>query len=111
MMENKEHITYTVVDTKTTKTYKTTTSAIEAKREMNKGRRIEVWIKNECVAKRYERNIQEFNQYIKREKEFIAQKQAIAHEKKQARRARAAERASAGSTPCRRSTMNIRRSK
>ena len=32
MMENKEHITYTVVDTKTTKTYKTTTSAIEAKR-------------------------------------------------------------------------------
>ena len=70
--------TFSLVDTKTRKTLLTTSSARKCKRALVKGYRIDVWNENILVDIIYNKNIDDINKYVRREKEYIAKKQAAA---------------------------------
>lgn len=80
--------TFNLIDTKTRKTILTTSSARKCKREMQTGRRVDVWNGNELVETIYAKNIDDLNKYVRMEKEYIAQKQAQATLRNQRRRNR-----------------------
>lgn len=80
--------TFNLIDTKTRKTILTTSSARKCKRELQTGRRVDVWNGNELVETIYVKNIDDLNKYVRTEKEYIAQKQAQATLRNQRRRNR-----------------------
>lgn len=80
--------TFQLVDTKSRKTLLTTSSARKCKRELQTGRRVDVWNGNELVETIYAKNIDDLNKYVRMEKEYIAQKQAQATLRNQRRRNR-----------------------
>lgn len=80
--------TFNLIDTKSRKTLLTTSSARKCKRELQAGRRVDVWNGNELVETIYAKNIDELNKYVRMEKEYIAQKQAQATLRNQRRRNR-----------------------
>lgn len=81
--------TFNIVSTKSNKPILTTSSAVKCKREFAGGCRIDVWNENVLVEKIYKKNLFQIDKYIRIEKEYVAKKQQIAHEKKQRRRERA----------------------
>jgi hypothetical protein len=86
--------TFNLVDTKTRRTIITTSSARKCKRMFQAGMRIDVWSSNKLIEKIYNKNINNLYKYIQLEKQYIGEKQRIAHEKKERRRQRLAERMS-----------------
>ena len=70
--------TFSLVDTKTRKTLLTTSSARKCKKAFIKGYRIDVWNENILVDIIYNKNINDINKYVRREKEYIAKKQEAA---------------------------------
>lgn len=73
-----DYNTFSLVDTKTRKTLLTTSSARKCKKAFIKGYRIDVWNENILVDIIYNKNINDINKYVRREKEYIAKKQEAA---------------------------------
>jgi len=82
--------TFGLIDTKARKILLITSSARKCKRAFSKGHRIEVWNANKCIEVIYNRNIADFGKYIKKEKEYIANKQRKAEERNRKRKQRLA---------------------
>lgn len=67
--------TFGLVDTKTRKILLITSSARKCKKAFLKGHRIEVWNGNTLINTIYNKNLTEIDEYIKLEKQYIAEKQ------------------------------------
>ena len=80
--------TFNLIDTKSRKTLLTTSSARRCKKELVKGRRIDVWNGNALIDVIYAKNISDIDKYVRLEKEYIAQKQRKATERNKKRRER-----------------------
>ena len=78
--------TFNLIDTKSRKTILTTSSARKCKRAFVKGYRIDVWNGNTLVDVIYNKNIEDVNKYVRKEKEYIAWKQERAALRNQRRR-------------------------
>ena len=84
--------TFLVVNTRTRAVEITTNSARYAKKQLSAGRRIDIWNDGAKVRTVYYKTGNEMNEYIALEKEYVKRQQALAHERKERRRQRAAGR-------------------
>lgn len=78
--------TFGLIDTKTKKILLITSSARKCKRAFIKGRRIEVWNGNALVKKIYNKNLADIDEYIRLEKQHIANKQRKAEDRNKKRK-------------------------
>lgn len=78
--------TFCLIDTKTRKILLITSSARKCKKAFSKGYRIEVWNKNALIKTIYNKNLTEIDEYIKLEKNYIAEKQRKAEIRNQKRK-------------------------
>lgn len=85
--------TFIAQETKGGKTVIVTSSARKVKSLLTPGVRVEVWSNNQKTETIYTKTRNLLEKYIESEKDYIRKKQAIAKMKKDARRARANERA------------------
>ena len=85
--------TFIAQETKGGKTVIVTSSARKVKSLLSPGVRVEVWSNNQKTETIYTKTIALLDKYIQSEKQYIREKQAKAKLKKDARRARANERA------------------
>ena len=67
--------TFLVINTKARKTELVTSSALKASREINKGKRIEVWSENQKAQTIYATQTELMAPYIEAEREYIRMKQ------------------------------------
>lgn len=67
--------TFGLIDTKTRKILLITSSARKCKKAFVKGCRIEVWNGNSLINTIYNKNLSAIDEYIKAEKQYIAEKQ------------------------------------
>lgn len=70
--------TFVLVDTKVRKTLLVTSSARKARRELEAGKRIEVWSDNQKTQTVYSTQANKLNPYIEAEREYIRMKQVRA---------------------------------
>lgn len=84
--------TFHLYDCNLRKTILVSSSVRKCLRGLHTGRRIDVWNNNKLVEKIYCKNKEHVNKYVKLEKQYIGEKQRIAHLKKERRRKRADER-------------------
>lgn len=79
--------TFNLIDTKSKRVIITTSSARKCKKEMQTGRRIDIWNDNTLIDVIYMKNIKDINKYVELEKAYIARKQQRATERNKKRRA------------------------
>ena len=85
--------TFIAQETKGGKTIIVTSSARKVKLLLTPGVRVEVWNNNQKIESIYTKTIAQLEKYIESEKQYIREKQARNVKKRNARRARANERA------------------
>ena len=85
--------TFIAQETKGGKAIIVTSSARKVKSLLIPGVRVEVWSNNQKIETIYTKTIALLNKYVQSEKQYIREKQAKAEKKRNARRARANERA------------------
>lgn len=85
--------TFIAQETKGGKTVIVTSSARKVKSLLTPGVRVEVWSNNQKIETIYTKTQALLGKYIQSEKQYIREKQARAEQKRNARRARANERA------------------
>lgn len=78
--------TFGLVDTKTRKILLITSSARKCKKAFVKGYKIEVWSGNALVNTIYSRNLADIDEYIRMEKQYIANKQRKAEARNKRRK-------------------------
>ena len=78
--------TFGLVDTKTRKILLITSSARKCKKAFIKGHRIEVWNGNTLVNTIYNKNFADIDEYIRLEKQHIANKQRKAEARNKRRK-------------------------